>query len=197
LEFSDALFYFVSDAVRTLQLLARKIWNLFYAMTKIMTSDGNKASFWDAPWADGLSPKVIALSIYALSNRMAWTVSKALANDAWILQIDIFHGLSVQHLQEFTNLWQFTSQVNLIDDTRTPLFGSSPPSDPTLAPRRTRVSLRQVSIRSPVDAIVWKNWTPLKCKLFVWLILENRVWAADCLEEEGGPTRDLPPLSTS
>jgi hypothetical protein len=147
-------------------------------MTKIMTSDGNKASFWDAPWADGLSPKVIALSIYALSNRMAWTVSKALANDAWILQIDIFHGLSVQHLQEFTNLWQFTSQVNLIDDTRT-------------------VSLRQVSIRSPMDAIVWKNWAPPKCKLFVWLILENRVWAADRLEEEGGPTRDLPPLSTS
>jgi hypothetical protein len=32
---------------------------------------------------------------------------------------------------------------------------------------------------------VWKNWTPPKCKLFAWLILQNHVWTDDCLEKHG------------
>jgi hypothetical protein len=30
---------------------------------------------------------------------------------------------------------------------------------------------------------VWKNWALPKCKLFAWLILQNRVWMADRLQK--------------
>ena len=63
-----------------------------------------------------LSPRCIAPSIYALSKRKKWSVREALTDDAWIRQIDISEGLSTQNLQEFTNLWEHTSQLTLVDD---------------------------------------------------------------------------------
>jgi hypothetical protein len=40
---------------------------LFYGLTSVITGNGNKASFWDDSWIDGVSPKVLAPSIYAIS----------------------------------------------------------------------------------------------------------------------------------
>jgi hypothetical protein len=34
----------------------------------------------------------------------------------------------------------------------------------------------------PCLSLVWKAWAPPKCKLFAWLIIQNRVWMADRLE---------------
>jgi hypothetical protein len=38
----------------------------FCAMTKVTVGNRTKACFWDAPWADGLAPKTIALSINSI-----------------------------------------------------------------------------------------------------------------------------------
>ena len=40
---------------------------------------------------------------------------------------------------------------------------------------------------SSMPDAVWKNWAPPKCKLFVWLILQNRVWTSDRLQRRGWP----------
>ena len=45
-----------------------------------------------------------------------------------------------------------------------------------------------------MDNMVWKNWAPPKCKLFSWLIIQNRVWTADRLERRGWPNGRLCPL---
>jgi hypothetical protein len=71
---------------------------LFASLTKVNIGDGNKASFWNDPWADGLCPKCIAPSIYAISKRKTWNVRKSINNEAWILHLDISAGLSVQNL---------------------------------------------------------------------------------------------------
>jgi hypothetical protein len=34
---------------------------------------------------------------------------------------------------------------------------------------------------SPMAFLVWKLWASLKCKIFAWLVLQNRVWTADRL----------------
>jgi hypothetical protein len=36
-------------------------------------------------------------------------------------------------------------------------------------------------IFSSFPKIVWKVWAPSKCKFFMWLLLQNRVWTADRL----------------
>ena len=28
---------------------------------------------------------------------------------------------------------------------------------------------------------IWKSWAPLKCKFFIWLVLNNRCWTTDRL----------------
>jgi hypothetical protein len=36
-----------------------------------------------------------------------------------------------------------------------------------------------------MSGTVWKVWTPSKCKLFSWLIIQNRVWTTECLKLGG------------
>ena len=45
--------------------------------------------------------------------------------------------------------------------------------------------------RSTMPEMVWKNWAPPKCKLFAWLVLQNRVWTADRLHRRGWPNCGL------
>lgn len=33
--------------------------------------------------------------------------------------------------------------------------------------------------------LIWKSWAPRKCKTFVWLIIQNRVWTSDRLATRG------------
>lgn len=42
-------------------------------------------------------------------------------------------------------------------------------------------------IYSYLPEAVWNNWASPKCKLFAWLILQNRVWTADRLQKRGWP----------
>ena len=42
-----------------------------------------------------------------------------------------------------------------------------------------------------MEPTVWKNWAPPKCKIFAWLILQNRVWTADRLTRRGWPNCGL------
>jgi hypothetical protein len=47
---------------------------------------------------------------------------------------------------------------------------------------------------SPMYTVVRKVWASPKCKLFVWLVIQNRVWTADRLELRGWPNYGLCPL---
>jgi hypothetical protein len=77
----------------------------------VAIGNDNKASFWDDSWVDRVSPKVLSPSIYAISKQKTWNVLKAITNDAWVLQLDIPAGLSVQHLQEFTEICRVTLEI--------------------------------------------------------------------------------------
>ena len=48
---------------------------------------------------------------------------------------------------------------------------------------------------STMPTLVWKTWAPPKCKIFAWLVLQNRVWAADRLESRGWTNCGLCKLS--
>ena len=36
-----------------------------------------------------------------------------------------------------------------------------------------------------MSILVWRHWALPKCKLFIWLVTENRIWTADKLERRG------------
>jgi hypothetical protein len=35
--------------------------------------------------------------------------------------------------------------------------------------------------------MIWKCWAPSKCKFFAWLLLQNRIWTADRLQQREWP----------
>jgi hypothetical protein len=106
---------------------------IFYSLTRVTIGDGSIASFWNDPWADGIIPKCIAPSIFTLSKRKTGNVQKFTTDNAWVLHLDTLGGLSLQHLQEFTNLWAYTAMMSW-----TALLGSLPPMGSTLVLRLTR-----------------------------------------------------------
>ena len=38
---------------------------------------------------------------------------------------------------------------------------------------------------SLMPMLIWRQWAPPKCKLFTWLVTQNRIWTADRLERRG------------
>jgi hypothetical protein len=152
----------------------------FYSLTKVTIGDGNMASFWDAPWAECISPETIAPSIYALSKLIGvwgrlppmmlgslkstlWGVSRfSISGDSQIL------GISPPNLP-YKTMFQ------------TPLCGSS---SRMVFTRVSQLPNAQVAgaIRSNMDKVVWKIWAPPKCKIIAWLMIQNRVWTADQIE---------------
>ena len=49
-------------------------------------------------------------------------------------------------------------------------------------------------IKSPVASAIWKPWGPNKCKFFLWLLLQNRIWTADRLLLREWPNSYFCPL---
>jgi hypothetical protein len=78
---------------------------LFGKATIVTIGNGEKASFWDASWLQGLAPKDIAPLIFDLSKKRKCSVKKALENDFWVSQINMQTGLSVEHIVQFSKRW--------------------------------------------------------------------------------------------
>ena len=68
--------------------------------------DGNKAIFWESSWLEGLRPKDIAPKIFEISRKKGGTVAQALRDHHWIAQIDTQSALTLEHLQQFSALWE-------------------------------------------------------------------------------------------
>jgi hypothetical protein len=155
---------------------------LFHCPAKATIGDGSHASFWNDPWADGISPKCIAPSIFALSNRKMLNVRNSITDNASVLHLDTSGDLSVQHLQEFTNLWAYTLQLNLRDDVLESIIWKLTDNGAYSCSSAYKVQFAK-TILLCMDSIVWKIWAPPNCKLFACLIIQN--WLCTLVTERG------------
>ena len=65
--------------------------HLFAAATTITIGNGEKISFWNSAWIQGLRPKDLAPSVYKISKKKSRTVQEALFGNTWIKDLDILH----------------------------------------------------------------------------------------------------------
>jgi hypothetical protein len=90
------------------------------------------------------------------------------------------------HIGEFVELWALVNEINHDEDTKDDIkwkFTANGEYSVALAYSTQFEGM----VNSFMMEAVWKTWAPPKCKLFAWLILQNRVWSADRLQKRGWP----------
>jgi hypothetical protein len=93
---------------------------------------------------------------------------------------DIKGDLTVQVLIEYLKIWELCcSQVFLINSV-----GSLRALDSTHVKSDYRAFFFG-SIKFGPWKRIWKSWAPLRCKLFIWLALNNKCWTAERLARRG------------
>jgi hypothetical protein len=80
-------------------------------------SNGKRALFWEASRLNGMRPRDIAPLIIERSKKMKCLVRKALDNDSWVAQINIQGGLSLEHIVQFSKLWEMLDSVHTDPNT--------------------------------------------------------------------------------
>ncbi|CAO1943414.1 unnamed protein product [Urochloa humidicola] len=166
---------------------------LFAMGTRVTIRDGRTANFWLSSWLDGKAPALLFPSLYKHSKRKKRTVAEALHDDQWIR--DTAYDLTVPLLDEYVKLWESIDAVHF-----------DPNNDAADTIVWTRTSHGEYTAKSAYDLqfeggvfsafpkFVWKVWAPSRCKFFMWLLLQNRVWTADRLLLREWPNSYFCPL---
>ncbi|WVZ88969.1 hypothetical protein U9M48_035436 [Paspalum notatum var. saurae] len=166
---------------------------LFAAATRVMVNNGQRAKFWHSSWINGVSPALLFPELFKHSKRKNRTVAEALRDDNWIR--DILHDLTVGLLSEYTQLWELVESVH---------FNHESAAEDTITWTRTASGEYSASsaykmqfeggLHSDFPHTVWLVWAPAKCKFFLWLLLQNRVWTADRLLTRQWPNSYFCPM---
>jgi hypothetical protein len=101
-------------------------------------------------------------------------VSKAMDNEFWISQIYTHGGVTVEHIAQFTKLWEMAQNVQMDNDTPDKITCKLS-NDGSYSSKSAYKLQFQIHVISLMPSLVWKPWAPPKCKIFAWLIIQNRM----------------------
>lgn len=152
---------------------------LFNAATVVTLGDGRRASFWNSRWLQGVVPKDLFPALYHHSRRKNRTVQEALVQSRWIMDID--HNMTQQIIREFIGLWEMLDDVVLVEDQEDRIIWLHT-SDGQYSARSAYGIQFEGRVRCPTAEFTWTTRAPPKCKFFTWLLLQNRIWTAACLQ---------------
>lgn len=157
---------------------------LFNAATRVTVHNGCKASFWNSSWLDGRTPAALFPSLYKHSRRKKRTVREALLGQRWIK--DVAYNLNHELLHEYFEIWTaiVSAQVNLQDEQDDEIVWILEGSGKYSASSAYSIQFVGQEL-SPFPKLVWKAWAPPRCKVFLWLLLKDRLWTAARLQIQG------------
>ena len=156
----------------------------FNAATVIQLGNGKRASFWKSRWLSGQALATRFPQLYKHSKRKNRSVAQALTDNRWISDID--HSLTQQIIVQYIELWELLEDITLVDsqeDTITWVFTS----DGVYSASSAYAAHFIAKTKCEHAMQLWKIKAPPKCKFFLWLLLQNRVWTAARLQVRGWP----------
>lgn len=152
---------------------------VFDSLVKIQVGDGSKVLFWRDRWIHGFAVRDIAPLLHCMVDtrtRNRRTVRDALENSRWLQDMD--GDLSFMGHMQLLHLNLAISTVPR-EATRADHFSWPADSSGMYTARSTYFRLCQGIERVAYAAGIWKNWAPLKCKIFMWLAIQHRIWTSD------------------
>lgn len=166
---------------------------LFAIATRVTIGDGRTASFWWSTWLGSSTLRSRFPLLYKHSARKHHSVANALLNNHWVL--DLRRAPVQLILDDFILLWR------LLHSGEAPLPANQQDSIRWLLTTDGVYSAKSAySIQmegrqlSAIPVLVWDAWAPAKCKMFAWLLLQNRLWCADRLMMREWPNCYFCPL---
>ena len=135
--------------------------DLFNVATRITIGDGRMASFWSSPWLDGSSPKFLAPAIFLSSKRKSRSVHDALFGSKWITDINL-EAITAIHFAQFAILWERLQSI-LTPGTLDHIVWTLSDSGVYSTGSAYRAQFAG-AISCSFKNIVWKSWTPPKCR---------------------------------
>jgi hypothetical protein len=157
---------------------------LFAASTKVTIGDGWKAHYWESNWIGGHRLKSLAPNLYRHSKRKNRTVQDALQHGRWIN--DIRHNLTITLLSEYIKIWEVLALEcpQLTEGVEDSITWRWMANGEYNAKSAYLFQFEGITT-SPLATLTWEVWAPVKCKIFSWLAIQNRVWTADRLQIRG------------
>ncbi|WVZ62234.1 hypothetical protein U9M48_012000 [Paspalum notatum var. saurae] len=153
----------------------------FSASTSVSIGDGKKAKFWHDSWLDGMAPRNLAPHLFELNK----TVATELRGDGWINSV---RGkiTNTTEIMEFVSLWARIQDVHLHSGTPYSITWKWTP-DGIFSVKSAYRAQFLGSYRHLNADFIWKARAELKCKIFAWILLQNKILTADNLAARGWP----------
>jgi hypothetical protein len=152
----------------------------FDSLVQIHVGKGDKVLFWKDRWLNGSAVGNIAPSVLQLVGtrcRNARTVQIALIHHKWIE--DMVGPVTPAAAAECVRLWihisELDGQRNAQDED---VFSWPCSSSGSYSAKTTYQRLQLGSIDFAAADAIWKNGAPLKCKIFMWLTIQDRLWTS-------------------
>lgn len=160
---------------------------LFRACTLVKLGNGATAKFWDSSWLQGRAPRDIAPALYKLAWRKNLTVNAQLEDQSWTR--GLWRMQSVEEMAEFVKLWDMVQEVQLtaVEDEIIWKF--------TADGQYTAKSAYDVQFKGSYCSFnsqrVWRAHAEPKHKFFTWLLVQEKIWTADRMQQRHWPCDPL------
>jgi len=158
---------------------------LFNSSINITLGDGAETRFWHHNWLEGEAPRYLAPNLFWLVSRRNRTVQQELRNNNWMRSL---RGkiTSAVHIEEFVSLWIRIQDVHLqqgIQDSITWQWTQ----DGTYSTRSAyRIQFKGSLVLFHTE-LIWKAQVENRCKIFAWILVQDKILTAHNLQKRGWP----------
>jgi hypothetical protein len=161
----------------------------FRASTYFELGNGKTTLFWGDKWLNQSAPADMAPNLARLVHKRiqsTLTVEQGLLNREWTNGIT--GSMSPEAIAEYAQLRDALTPVTTTDTEDKLIWRWS--SDGVYSAKSAYTMLHSGSIKFPGHSLIWKAWTPMKVKIFLWLAFRRRHWTADCRARHGLEARE-------
>jgi hypothetical protein len=152
---------------------------VFESLVKIEVGDGRSVLFWKDRWINGFTAGELAPLVAALvptCRKNSRRVSDTLRGNAWIR--DLSGNITVEGCIQCVRLWEKIEEVER-DEQQADRYTWKGAVSGKYSARDTYSMLCHGSMWDGNHEQVWKPRVPLKCKIFIWLALRDRLWTSE------------------
>jgi hypothetical protein len=140
------------------------------------------ASFWNSRWLNGETLVVCFPLLHKHIRRKNRTVAQALTDNRWISDID--RNLSHEIIVEYTKLWEMLEDI-VLSDSQQDTIAWVQTADGAYSAKSAYAAHFIGRTKCESAAQICKTKAPPKCKFFLWLMLQNRIWTTAHLQIRG------------